>query len=1020
MRNVLVYWCGLWALSFVLPLAAYEQITHQELSEKAAEASILKDANDILKELGLKGLRDLSQTFPNSNGDSRILLDVIKDGADFEDNNIRPLFHFFDPLHDEGLLFFTSPTWALEDKGKIHLLQNYSFSDARDHLYKALTLLDGGERKRFFGKAFESLGRVIHHVQDMAQPQHVRLDAHLNLDLTDEELPFEKRSRYEQYTKDNPSKLVPLYGLYPPVNAATDTNFLTTARNFWHTQNKKPVAGLGIAEFTNTNFLSAGTNFDTATYPSPKLGDATPWDDNANSLLEREGLTVPPECLPPNQPCVMTFYRSRVQDNYRSTASKDNDYTSTSSIFDQDLEVQNKRAFSLNRFNFDAAHEFLIPRAVAYGAGLIDYFFRGKLEAEDMTFTDAGITLKVKNAINSQKTPAWTNEILYTIGSEQQPSTLTIVYEYKDATSATKYGVSNTVSMISEPGGVNGIAPGQSSQNIYAFTLSVPAEAKEIKYRLVFRGRLGQEDGAVVVGEVEPISGFLVVPNYLPADGIAGQRAIFKQGGQWRLSEKKVLVAGNIDWKGWYVNGKPTKVLTWHGPKARYFPNPSGYGAPFTPNIFQNGELFSVAPRDVLGAALMKDVDGKEWLIAICQHFGSDVVYRRPNIKSDSPALYDPITEKDGWQEIGRFSSGPGWNIEIPWFFNGNGTEAQTMRRISTYIFDSSGRIIGSKYGGLDRAKMEIANGSAKRTNLKNYPEIRLTSSCQAEISRGECGSGYGYKAHIDETISKADGSYIVAVDYNDDIEILAVLSDSRTNRNVFDRLDVSNSSCLGTRTITTRSYSQSGQLDLSIGSYSIFLDKTEITNTWMSDVTAGGRPSSYSSIGNVDHRITQEKSELHYIDLRHSLSASKKTFVSTFMTGSFEGHTTDSILSVPVTVDTQNKITQGVKSDRENQIIYALSNPVTTTSIVSVGGAGIPSCKPGSQTITYVPDYREVLKILNGSWSVDSGQNLFVSQEYRDGAGIHYFNYLTGGEPKEILPGAVTNATYYPIKIIK
>jgi hypothetical protein len=44
--------------------------------------------------------------------------------------------------------------------------------------------------------------------------------------------------------------------------------------------------------------------------------------------------------------------------------------------------------FALNRFTFDAAHKFLIPRAVGYSAGLINYFFRGQLE---ITPPDEGI-----------------------------------------------------------------------------------------------------------------------------------------------------------------------------------------------------------------------------------------------------------------------------------------------------------------------------------------------------------------------------------------------------------------------------------------------------------------------------------------------------------------------------------------------------------------------------------------------------------------------------------------------------
>jgi hypothetical protein len=469
----------------------YEQSTHVKLSEQTAKTSVLGKPETLVN-LGLKpSIEDPNQIFPNSKNNPRRIIDLVTDGADFEDSLLRPINHFFDPINGDALLPLVakpSPTWALEDKGSVvfPLLQRYSFADARDYLYKGLTVSVEKERKKYFGLTFETLGRVIHHIQDMAQPQHVRLDPHLK--LSDADKPdwfFEEGSRYETYTKGLGDNLP--FNTYAPVNNKDDINYLTAARAFWHTAQS---GGMGLAEFTNSNFVSAGTNFDTDRYPSPSRAQATAHDEPVNSLFQKEGLTVPPECVPPNNPCVMTFYRFRVQDNYRSTASKDNDYTSTLSIFDQDLQVQNKRTFSLNRFNFNAAHEFLIPRAVAYSAGLIDYFFRGRLGGEDIELTDTGIRLRVKNAIDPQKTPVWANEILYATAGQQQPSTLTVAYEYKDASGTTKYGASNAVPMTAEPGGAN-ITPGQTSQNVYAFTLSVPTEVDDMTYRLVFNTSTG-------------------------------------------------------------------------------------------------------------------------------------------------------------------------------------------------------------------------------------------------------------------------------------------------------------------------------------------------------------------------------------------------------------------------------------------------------------------------------------------------------------------------------------------------
>lgn len=390
-------------VGFTTVVSAYEEDTHDKLSEAAANDSVLAKYPTLLKGLGLVG----NEKFKNSKNEDKSIVELIRDGSRFEDSTIRPLFHFFDPMHDEGLLFFTSPTWALEDKGKIHLLQNYSFGDARDTYYQALTATDKDKRQTNFGKTFEALGRIIHHVQDMAQPQHVRLDDHLKLDFTQEELPGEKRSRYEEYTK--------LKGGSLPVGGYGAVSF-PTARSFWTTGRGE---GKGLAEYTNRGFVSARTNFDdkSGRYASPAFDPNSAWDADIRrpDLFPAANMPVPPQCQDDADPCYLTFYHNEVKDSYRPTETKINDKVSTWSIFDQDLKAYNKtytktdpetgqtyttnQAFSLNRFNFDEAHKFLIPRAVAYSSGLLDYFFRGKLETEDAGFTDSGISLKIKNAI---------------------------------------------------------------------------------------------------------------------------------------------------------------------------------------------------------------------------------------------------------------------------------------------------------------------------------------------------------------------------------------------------------------------------------------------------------------------------------------------------------------------------------------------------------------------------------------------------------------------------------------------
>lgn len=1053
MRKFILIACTVSFLVSTSPSLAYEVTTHEDMSEAAAFSSVLAKP-ETLSALGLTGgMDDPKLIFPNSKGNAKTIKFLIRDGSRFEDSLLRPVNHFFDSISGDALLPLVakpSPTWALEDKGSIvfPLLQRYSFADARDYLYKALTLADETERKKHFGLTFETLGRVIHHIQDMAQPQHVRLDPHLK--LSDADKPdwfFEEGSRYETYTKSLGGNLP--FNTYAPVNSKDDLSFLTTARSFWHTAQG---GGIGLAEFTNSNFVSAGTNFDTDRYPNPRLAQATAHDGNANSLLQREGLTVPPECLPPNQPCFMTFFRSRVQDNYRSTASKDNDYTSTLSIFDQDLQVQNKRAFSLNRFNFIAAHEFLIPRAVAYSAGLIDYFFRGKLEVEDVTFTDSGISLRVKNAIDPQKTPAWQNELLYAKTSNGSAGSFTVAFDYQDSSGKTQYGVSNTIPVRA----TDTLAPGQISSDVYDFALTIPSEAKDVNYRLVFRGKLGQEEDAVAVGPVEPISGFLAGPSYVPTDGITGERTIYRVGSDWKLSQETGRQAGSIDWKGWYVNGRPTKVLTWAGPATRYFPQTydpnsfshlgvNGYLGLYSNRVYQNGELFAVAPRAVLGAALMRDSAGNEWVVVICRDGMADVVYRRPNVKSNSTS---------GWQQIGRFTHDPSAlnPANIPWFFNSSGTEAQTMR---------SGRLPSSK-PWLFRLKINIQDFNTTFSNEGNLEghlvEHTDTASCSASIPSdpNPCASVTGCSGGTPEPLTseghnvtevKPRGGFTIAVDYIDDKPVFATYIREGVIKYTVDTSFQQLFKCVPYQNICSTNVAEERR----DAHYEETRDQVEkITMSDYGDIILislkGSHSTNYSEVNLVRSGIGTSNmvityGHLRYLDLRYGLYSIRSQV--THIQGPAPVNDVTGSRGRSYVMPYMRHQEQAISFLNQEFPVHEAPEPAQSYAVqpYDVATAAIPCDSTKTyieqplspyfldlgQSHLYDPLYIDFTRRGNRppiSVAVDSNKNLFVSEAKMDAGeppnNVGYFNYLTGGDPGVVIPYAPDGAHYDPIRVIK
>ena len=332
----------------------------------------------ILTKLGLKpSIGADGSTFENSNGRSdQSLIDLIRFGADWEDSRgaLQALRHFYNPVDGSKLLPVigeTSPDWALEDRG-LKDGQPYSYRLMRRNFHKALTEPAKSDRDAAWGLTFQTMGHVMHHLQDMAQPQHVRADFHCDL-------PYCRLlgsviyspSVYEKYVQQKP----PDFAGYPAVYSKDDLRTFKTPRMFWHTNEIGGQAtGKGIAEFTNHNFISAGTNFDKPNlFPSPRIGGAFGEEIQIADLCAELG----PPCNTLGLKGIVKFFGNQVIDNFTEQTTN-NPRMTTLSVFDKFLDRQGKKqVFSYNRANADAAAKLLVPRAVGYSAGMINYFFRG-------------------------------------------------------------------------------------------------------------------------------------------------------------------------------------------------------------------------------------------------------------------------------------------------------------------------------------------------------------------------------------------------------------------------------------------------------------------------------------------------------------------------------------------------------------------------------------------------------------------------------------------------------------------
>lgn len=948
---------------------AYERPTHEDMSEQAALVSVLKKDVVVLRNMGIP---DIKHEFPNSKGNSVDIIELIRNGSNFEDSPIRPLNHFFDPTTDDGLLF-TSPTWALEDKGQIPILQRYSYADARQYFHDAMTKPNKTEREKSFGLLFETLGRVIHHVQDMAQPQHVRLDTHLK--LSDQDQPewfFENRSRYELYT-NNIRGLLRFDG-YAAVYAGADTAVFTTPRQFWTTTDGAGNGGKGIAEYTNRGFFSAGTNVGNGRYALPAIDPAVGVDVDIADLCAEADATGKESCPKDSSGTMvlsgeMTFFSNMVTDTLRPAESRLNPRATTYSIFDQDLkDIGQPPAYSLNRFNFDAAHEFLVPRAVAYSAGLIDYFFRGKLIIEETQFSGNTINIFVRN------------------GSDQ-PNVL------RNGTFSLYYDATNGIRKnlpIQEGASVATFSVG----DVLRLTASMPGDldvSNDIPFALTFDGEIGNEQGIVGLAFGAVVSGgFVVTPSQTLPDGISGNRVITKKNGAWTLTSDTTAVGGNIDWKGWYIGQHPTRMLSWNGPSSRYggwlgYPYKLGVSiAWFGYNIYMDGKVLAVTPQPVIGSALTKDASGNEWIIAICWDAAAkaDVVLRRPNVRSNTPS---------GWEQIGNFPvEGMVDDPISSWFFNGSGTEAQTLRMVS----GTAGSSIYPPQldGKVERVKIRITPASATREVVGTYH----TTSTYNFTTSGTCDDD-GFGTIYSTTHTSIAGEVPVAVDYLNDAELIATMTVMSTSDSALSGRDGEGSS----------HGSFNWEVLLSWSSNRIVVFKRSGTGS-------STQASRYSFEGSDAQEITR----IHLMDLRNNFVVYTKETSQTTYSESGTQYTEDTHLERTNSISVNGAATIFYRGSRDNHVQYATSE---NTDMFRCNGFNYSINVQLTNYWTFLSTEGAFggEPVIQGGGGIDAAGDVLVSLVYRDvshNTGV--FNFLSNGDITSATGADSQKTSFYPVKL--
>ena len=358
---------------FSLHSYALEKETHKEINEYIAEHTIGGFSLDgyLKAQLGFTEGKD--EFFNNKK-----VFEWLGYGGRTEDEPmyLRSFRHFHNPLEDwdeAGLwgTFESSIIWGQRTDQSPG--GHYSWQDVRDYFYLALTSEDQTTREKYFAETFRGIGQVMHLVEDASVPLHTRHDAHFlfNYEGWVEEIHKKDSNTFDDWLADSgrygydksilnidPNPLAPF-----PIARIIDTDKYTEANP--GITISEPV---GIAEYSNANFFSNDTAFRDLPYPD--------WDSVEIADYEIQ------DPRDQSQTIIRQYYE-KIGDGdtgYRlATVGFLKDYVLTY-FPDYAIILRDDERPALDANVYGDYAERLIPRAVGYSAGLLDYFFRGKIQ----------------------------------------------------------------------------------------------------------------------------------------------------------------------------------------------------------------------------------------------------------------------------------------------------------------------------------------------------------------------------------------------------------------------------------------------------------------------------------------------------------------------------------------------------------------------------------------------------------------------------------------------------------------
>ncbi len=354
-------------------------------------------------------------------------------------DSIRVVNHFFDPALNRPLTvpfstlyrFRKAVDWGIgatnaltdENNNETERLNHFTVRDAREAMFRALVGAkldyDGSldksvgmqcssmdskgifqncqpraateqDRLAYWATTFRTLGDIVHILQDMGQPQHTRNDPHSGKGnelieewITGHESAVEgyieaRATGSSTYQVGGPGGVTRTYLNHAPLNY--DGYPIPTFHGYaeaWSTSQGVDgiVNGKGLADYSNRGFFSFGTGLGNNEYHHPS-------NDRSYYQYAR---SVRNESIDEMQ----YYLRGKVNDRLFPFMEKQDVALTTESVwkdsftnehdllYGQELE---KYKYTTDLTVYDETVALTIPRAVAYSAGLINYFFRGRME----------------------------------------------------------------------------------------------------------------------------------------------------------------------------------------------------------------------------------------------------------------------------------------------------------------------------------------------------------------------------------------------------------------------------------------------------------------------------------------------------------------------------------------------------------------------------------------------------------------------------------------------------------------